>query len=402
MFKLTRFAALTALVLAALCATAFTTAQDAPAQPVETETQAATAAAVRATPVYVEYKGYNGVLRVKSIVAPGALVKEGETIATIEAADYAEELQGAQAGAQATRSRVAMLEHALKWDAKYKEVREQRAKLNHEAAKSALEQFLATGKKDRTTWAELNVQYNIDSIEDQEDELRQLEALYKGNDLAKESQDIVIKRAKRRLEQSRTRLKLAQNEYERIVKKDLPQEELNLQNNAENARLDYESAMERGKQGISELFAQLVYAKQDLSGAEKRLAKLLELRSTVEVKAPHAGLLLHGGDGGLDGVTATLAGDQKIGNGQHVATVLDTSTLRITVGINAAAVRIAKMQRNTAKVEVAALGISLEARVVSISPIVRDDKVTIVLEVTPGDSGLMHGQKVQVTLSAKK
>jgi biotin carboxyl carrier protein len=400
--KLARFALFAVCAAALLCAGVFHTAQDAPAQPVDTETRSATAAAARITHLNLEYKGYNGELRVKTVVAPGVVVQAGEVVAVVEAPDYAEELQAAQANAQAVRSRVAMLDFSLKWDARYKAVREQRAKLNHEAAKSALEHFLASGKKDRITWAELSVQYNIDSIEDQEDELRQLEALYKGNDLAKESQDIVLKRAKRRLEQSRTRLKLAQTDFDRITKKELPQEELNLQNSAENAQLDYESTQERAKQGITELFSALVYARQELEGAEKRLNRLLDGKALVEIKAPHAGLVLHGGDAGVDGVTATLAAGQKVGNGQHVATVVDTSTLRITVGIDPAAVRIAKMQRNTAKVEVAAMGISLEARVVSISPVVRDEKVNIVLEVTPKDSGLMHGQKVQVTLSAGK
>lgn len=402
MFKLIRFVSFVVLACGLLGMAAFNTAQDAPAQPLETESRTGIAVAARNTAVNVELKGYGGEVRIKFIVAPGTLVKEGDAIASIEAPDFAEELQNAQAIAQAARNKAAWCEHSLKWEAKLKDVRLARAKLGFEAAKAALEEFLAVGKADRITGADLGLRYNQDSIEDQEDELRQLDALYKGNDLAKESQDIVIKRAKRRLEQSRVRLKLVQNDYDRLVKSELPREEQNLKLNLENAKHDYESAVERNTQGLSESLSQCIFARLELEGAEKRLQRLLDARQTTEIKAPHAGMVLHAGDAGQDGITATILTGQKISNGQTIAWVLDTSTLRITVGIDPRAVRLAKMQRNTAKVEVKELGISLEARVVGLSSVVKDDKVAAIFEVTPADSGLMHGCKVQLTLSANK
>lgn len=402
MFKLIRFVSFVVLACGLLGMAAFNTAQDAPAQPLETESRTGIAVAARNTAVNVELKGYGGEVRIKFIVAPGTLVKEGDAIASIEAPDFAEELQNAQAVAQAARNKAAWCEHSLKWEAKLKDVRLARAKLGFEAAKAALEEFLAVGKADRITGADLGLRYNQDSIEDQEDELRQLDALYKGNDLAKESQDIVIKRAKRRLEQSRVRLKLVQNDYDRLVKSELPREEQNLKLNLENAKHDYESAVERNTQGLSESLSQCIFARLELEGAEKRLQRLLDARQTTEIKAPHAGMVLHAGDAGQDGITATILTGQKISNGQTIAWVLDTSTLRITVGIDPRAVRLAKMQRNTAKVEVKELGISLEARVVGLSSVVKDDKVAAIFEVTPADSGLMHGCKVQLTLSANK
>ncbi|CAG0968933.1 hypothetical protein PLCT2_01229 [Planctomycetaceae bacterium] len=402
MFKLIRFVSFVVLACGLLGMAAFNTAQDAPAQPLETESRTGIAVAARNTAVNVDLKGYGGEVRIKSIVAPGTLVKEGEAIASVEAPELAEELQNAQAVAQAARNKAAWCEHNLKWEAKLKDVRLARAKLGFESAKAALEEFLAVGKADRITGADLGLRYNQDSIEDQEDELRQLDALYKGNDLAKESQDIVIKRAKRRLEQSRVRLKLVQNDYDRLVKSELPREEQNLKLNLENAKHDYESAVERNTQGLSESLSQCIFARLELEGAEKRLQRLLDARQTTEIKAPHAGMVLHAGDAGQDGITATILTGQKISNGQTIAWVLDTSTLRITVGIDPRAVRLAKMQRNTAKVEVKELGISLEARVVGLSSVVKDDKVAAIFEVTPADSGLMHGCKVQLTLSANK
>ncbi len=402
MFKLTRLAFFTLFATALLCAASFNRAQEAPAQPLETETRSGVALAARTTNVLVEAKGYGGELKLQSIVAPGTVVKEGDVIATVAAPDWAEELQSAQSWAQIAKGKAAWCEHSLNWEAKSAEIRLQRAKLNFEAAQSAWDVFNTGGKQDRITGADLGVQYNKDSIEDQEDELRQLDALYKGNDLAKESQDIVIKRAKRRLEQSRVRLKLVQNDYDRLIKIELPREEQNLKLNLENSKLDYDAALERGKNGLSEWLGQCVGARQEADNANKRVQKLLALRGNWDFKAPHAGLVLHAGDAGQDGVTATLTVGQKISNGEVVARIVDTSTLRVTVGIDPRAVRIAKMQPNKVKVEVVDLGISLEARVLSIASLVRDDKVTVILEVTPGESGLMHGQKVQVTLSAKK
>src|SRR5688572_5085603 len=155
MLKLTRVAFAVVFAAALICAASFNRAQDAPAQLPETETRSGVAVASKTTAVLVEAKGYGGELRLKSIVAPGTVVKEGDVIATIEAPDWAEELQGAQAWAQISKSKASWCEHSLNWEAKSQEIRLQRAKLNLEAAQSAWDVFSTNGKQDRIAGADL-------------------------------------------------------------------------------------------------------------------------------------------------------------------------------------------------------------------------------------------------------
>ncbi len=49
-----------------------------------------------------------------------------------------------------------------------------------------------------------------------------LDRLYKGNELAQESQDIVLKRARRRLKRTKEALKLRQRAHDRSLKYDIP------------------------------------------------------------------------------------------------------------------------------------------------------------------------------------
>ena len=393
--------ALAALVAATSVAVNVVVAED-PADESKDTSFDATLTAARKTSLNVEAPGYGGELRVKRLVAPGTAVKEGEVVAVIEAPDLAEQQSEHQMSAAVATASLEWWEHAHTNEARNLAVRLERAKLEFEGAKFAQEWFKTVGKADRLKNAELNVQYNKDSIEDQEEELRQLEALYKGNDLAKESQDIVLRRSKRRLEQSRIRMKMVQNDYERAVKFDIPREEANLALNLDSEKLEFDALKVRAESGLLETTGGWLRAQADVESTKRRGKRLFDVKPSWEIKAPHAGVVIHAGEQGVDGMTEVFSAGQKIGHGTALAVVLDTSSLRCTVWLTAEQGNVVHSQKNLFKVHAGGQGLVRDARVVAVGSVFKDGKLAASLEVDNADSRLLHGQPAVVKLAASR
>ncbi len=363
--------------------------------------QASLQAAQRSA-IALEVEGFGGELKLKSIVAPGTVVKTGEAVATVVAPDAAQEKADAEASARAAQASLDWWSHVNANELARLSQNLEREKLEFDAAKVAYEHFTSVGKQDRIKNAELSIQGHRDSIQDQEEELRQLEALYKGNDLAKESQDIVLNRSRRRLEQSRIRLKMALNDNERYLKFDLPREEAFLKLGLDQARMEFEAAKVRAEARLCESTGGLQRARQEAAAAKRREQRASKLQPEWVLTAPHGGVVIHAGEQGSDGMTAVFSAGQKLAGNATLAWVLDTSSLRCTVWLTAAQSGAAQAQKNLFSVTLPELSLTREARVVTQGAIYRDGKLAVTIEVDNKDALLLHGQPCVVNLGARR
>jgi hypothetical protein len=123
------------------------------------------------------------------------------------------------------------------------------AKLQKELqlAKTKLETFEKREAPARTAKAQLDLQYARDNHENNKEELEQLELMYKDQDLADKTREIVIRRAKRELERTQQRLALQQEELGILTERTLPQEREKLSLDVEEKQREIARA-ERGTQ----------------------------------------------------------------------------------------------------------------------------------------------------------
>jgi hypothetical protein len=346
--------------------------------------------------VSVSPKRYDGEIRLKSLLAAGSRVEAGGIVAEVEYVDGEERLQEARSRATVADESLEMNRRRVKSFEESVGRRKKALEQDLENARKNLAWFKEAGRADRLKSSELNVQANVDSVADQEDELAQLDKLYKGNDLAKDSQEIVLKRARRRLEQSRERLKMAQNADKRLREHDIIVEEQGLMRAVE--RLEFDLRHLDNTTGADLLEVQILWRRsEDGARAARRALTELEadLASTM-IKAAMTGLLQHG-SWGEAGLSSLKPGD-KLGRGT-IATVIDDKLMQVSLQVP-----VAKAQSlpvgGTVVVGSPRMGVSTSGRVAARSPVVRDENIAVVIEVDD-PKGLMPGQKVTVSYSPK-
>jgi hypothetical protein len=127
-------------------------------------------------------------------------------------------------------------------------------------------------------------QLGIDSqtyrAEEAKDEQAELESMYKDDEFAKKTKELVLKRGKRQVELSDRSLALAKREQEQLEKHTLPDRERDLRHKLEEARLDVGKAELEQRKAALELDVQRRQAEdkvhdleQDVKELEQKLAK---------------------------------------------------------------------------------------------------------------------------------
>ncbi|MBK8206731.1 MAG: hypothetical protein IPK87_08020 [Planctomycetes bacterium] len=353
--------------------------------------------AAQATEIKVDLQVYSGELRLKWIATPGMAMKAGDKLAELEAPDYAEALERGREGLTAAELGLqAMKDAAKQYEDSFPE-QVLAAQRRLERAREELQFFREIDRKQQVRGNEMNLEGSKFSIEDQEEELAQLEKLYKGNDLAKESQDIVLNRSKRRLAQSKERHKMAEDRHERWLKVDLPRREQDLESAVKGAELEMQRIETLKANGNADLKSKLMGAERRHKDAVQYLAKLEADAKALVLIAPHDGVMLAGGLAGNDGVAMPAKAGDKINRGLALVSVINTATLHVTVPVLAGA--RAKYQPGT-KVAVKSdeLAVNGSGTVKLIGMLVRDGKVSARIEVDNAEGKFLPGAKVGISL----
>lgn len=354
--------------------------------------------AAQATELKLELEGYNGELKLKSLLAPGMAVKKGDTVAEADATEYAEALERATENTELARASVTHLQAALDHSNDSFKLQHERAKRNAERTQQDLDFFLNQDKAESIRNSEMGLESRQHSIQDQEEELAQLERLYQGNDLAKESQDIVLNRSKRRLKQAKERYEMAKKNHDRHVKVNLKRREEDLVSSRDQAALELARLDAVAARGNLDLEGKLTRAKRGLKDAEKALAELQADKDRLKLTAPHDGVIAIGGWSGNDGASNPFKIGDDVKNKTTLATVVDTS--KLTLEVNVKLESRAKFQAGQA-VNVSAKEGDAKAsgKVTAIGFVVnKHGMVAANIEIDNAEGALLHGQKVSVAL----
>jgi hypothetical protein len=112
-------------------------------------------------------------------------------------------------------------------------------------AKQKMETFDQREAPTRTAKAKLDLQGAEDGAADAQDELTQLEMMYKNSEVGDGTKEMVLQRAKRGLERSKARLEIGRGELKTLIERTLPQERARLALDLAERERD----LERAKRG---------------------------------------------------------------------------------------------------------------------------------------------------------
>lgn len=233
-------------------------------------------------------------LSVLKAVEHGTEVKQGDLILQLETekidraiADLRTELQLNELSLKQAEQSLAALEKAAPLDA---QALEQARRTTQEDWK----QYLEVEKPLALKTVAVQLEMAKEMVEYQEEELRQLEKMYKADDLTEETERIVLKRARDAVKRAHFYLERTKAAHDEALKYALPRFDEKMKDATQRAEIDFQRAkavlpLALGKQRLE--FEKL---KVQRGLAEEKLTKLLADRAMMTVKAPADGILYYG------------------------------------------------------------------------------------------------------------
>jgi len=387
-------------------------AQPAPAKEAKAGTDSATPATegeytatltAETQEVRLMLRAYEGPIEVSVIQDTGTNVDSGDVLATVMLVDIDSQIERADKIANRFYQLQININTEIELLQAGAENRKARAELDALAATGAYDRYRERGSKDAIRLAELEAIGIQDSIEDQQEELAQLKELYKGNDLAKESQDIVIRRSERRLARTVERQGISAANAEKVKAMDVPNQLRSLQLAAEQAAAALENWEASYEAREAELFAKSYEIEAAIISAQKAFDDLCYDRDTAAtIVAPRAGIFVHGTLKDNDGLSPSIRAHDRIQKGAVIGTIIDASTLRARVMREQAFAERTNNGESVADAWTVSATYpsrgnqAVEATLLRQSRIARDGKVAVELEIDNFDGDLAPGGTIKV------
>jgi len=239
-------------------------------------------------------EAYEGALRIEEIVKNGKVVKKGDVLLRFEKepiedliANKELDLKTASLQLEDVRMAFTMLDVDMKLALAAEENKVKWAKKNRDGYIQVELPLDDDDHKNRR-------QRNVDSIDDQKEEIEQLGKMYSEDELTEETEEIVLRRAKRRLDRSITGLELYDRRRKYFVESQRPQrlEEMELDVRSKEHALEKLVATQKNQKALKEIELRKTEIK-----AEKQATEFERLRKDKEnfvIYAPSEGIVFHG------------------------------------------------------------------------------------------------------------
>lgn len=183
---------------------------------------------------------------------------------------------------------------------------------------------------------EFNLKMSRDALEGVMEELAQLEQMYQEDDLTEQSEEIVLKRAKRDVESAQYRLDGTEIASQRTLDQAIPRTEAQSEETLARAELAYKKSIRELSSTQLRREIEINRARDLFKEQEKKLAELKKERKQSVLTSPSDGIVVHGqlNRGKLGDKPSDLKPASKVTPQQIVVTVVDPSKLQIRVDLD--------------------------------------------------------------------
>ncbi len=233
-------------------------------------------------------------LKVLSAVEHGTVVKEGDLLLALETekidqaiADLRAELQASEIGMKTAQQQLQSLEKTTPMDMAA-------AERAHEHALEAAEYYFKVTRSISLRSAEFTLKSAEQYLEIQQEDLDQLEKMYKADDLTEETEEIILKRARNALVRAKFSFEQAKLRHTRTLEVTIPREDQSVKDTKDRAVIAYRDAIINIPAALAKARLDLEKTKVALARSKDKLEDLLADRAAMIVKAPAAGIVYHG------------------------------------------------------------------------------------------------------------
>jgi len=157
-----------------------------------------------------------------------------------------------------------------------------------------LKKFLEEDRERTQKSIQFSVQSSAHYLEYAKEELRQLEKMYRANDLREETEEIILKRQRHAVESAAHYLKQAEQRRDDTLKVELPRREQSLKETAVKQTLTLDKARSTLPLTLNQKRLSLEKMKLEREKSTDRLHKLQRDRAAMTVQAPADGIVYYG------------------------------------------------------------------------------------------------------------
>jgi HlyD family secretion protein len=161
-------------------------------------------------------------------------------------------------------------------------------------AKEESQKFFAVDRPLQLKAIDFMLKMSKEALEYQEEELRQLEKMYKADDITEATEEIILRRARNGVERAKFTYERAKSEHEYALKHDLPRTDEKIKDSTQRALLLAEKDKLTLPVTLQKQRLDMEKAKILKARAEERLGKLLADREMLTVRSPIDGIAYYG------------------------------------------------------------------------------------------------------------
>jgi len=233
-------------------------------------------------------------LKIEKVADHGARVREGEVILAFETEDIDRAIDDLRRENQLAELAFKGAELALKQAEETRSMDIAAAERTKRHAEEDLQHYLTVDRPLEEKEAQFSLKRTEQYLEYEMEELKQLEKMYKADDLTEETEEIVLKRQRNAVESAKFALEEARIRIDRTLKVTIPRAEQALRDSTRRAVLAWEKAREDLPRTLEKQKIEFEKAKIERTRAEEKLKKLVADRTKLVVKAPVAGIVYYG------------------------------------------------------------------------------------------------------------
>ncbi len=228
-------------------------------------------------------------LTVLDAVEYGATVKKGETLLKLDLEQLEKRISAMEKSQVSTELRLRSAEQELVHMEKTIPEDLERARRENRIAQEEWTYFDKTSRANEQKQAEFNLKNSKQGLEYAEEELRQLEKMYKSDELTEETEEIVLRRSRHSVERSRFNLDQVRENTKRSLEVFIPRREENLKKTAQlsalslaNAEKTLPAALEQKRRDVEKMRVDTADAATELVNLKEDHKALSNLTAPID------------------------------------------------------------------------------------------------------------------------
>ncbi len=356
-----------------------------------------------AVEVKCDPKHYSGPFEFVEAVGAGP-VEPGQTLAKFDREPIDRQLEAGALDLELARTRFEQSEIKRFSEIEKLRLALEDARRAHRIAKEKLERFERVERQLRVDEAVQGMAWTRDSLSNQQEELEQLEKMYKEDDLTEETEEIVLRRARRALERSKRSFEFRKLRHKWFLTETLPRDHEGLRLALRKREIKLDEATKSLELEKREVELEHKKAKRDLAEQDREYSELKADRELMVVRAPSSGGYALPGDFrggkwsglGEDGIR-WRPGD-RVSRGVVLYTVFEPTRLGVRATVDQthlAAIRPGRPCRVSSSV---AAGSTFPAEVELVADYAEGTKYDVRIALRSGHPWFRAGQKVKATV----